>query len=156
MRKMFSSLKQTLGPVNVVTNASVRDVRFPTSDILSDAMHKSPNNFLCCVRRHLCTGVEGSAHLPLLVGKHLVKICTDFGIFWHSRTNESQLRWIGPEKGAVHLAVAAIVNAFWDIWAKIEEKLVWRLLVEMSPEEISHWLTFCTSRMRSPERHWRC
>jgi len=79
---------------------------------------------------------------PLLLGKPLVKICTDFGMFWHSLTNESQLRWIGPEKGAVHLAVAAIVNALWDLWAKIEEKPVWRLLVEMSPEEIVSLVDF--------------
>jgi len=82
------------------------------------------------------------ALLPLLVGKPLVKICTDFGIFWHSLTNESQLCWIRPEKGAVHLAVAAIANALWDVWAKIEELSVWRLLVEMSPEEIVSLVDF--------------
>ena len=157
---MFSSLKQKLGPVNVVTNASVRDVRFPTSD-LSDAMHKSPNFSAAYVvisvqglkvQGHGLTFTEGrgteivvsaiQALLPLLVGKPLVKICTDFGTFWHSLTNESQLRWIGPEKGAVHLAVAAIVNALWDLWAKIEEKPVWRLLVEMTPEEIVSLVDF--------------
>jgi len=60
------------------------------------------------------------ALLPILVGKPLVKICTDFGTFWHSLTNES----------------------LWDIWAKIEEKPVWRLLVEMSPEEIVSLVDF--------------
>jgi len=124
-------------------------------------MHKSPNFSAAYivisvqglqVQGHGLTFTEGrgtevvisaiQALLPLLVGKPLVKICTDFGTFWHSLTNESQLRWIGPEKGAIHLAVAAIVNALWDIWAKIEEKLVWRLLVEMSPEEIVSLVDF--------------
>ena len=141
-RKMFSRLKQELGSVNVVSSASVRDARFPTWD-LSDAIHKSPNFSTAYVvisvqglqvQGHGLTFTEGrgtevvisaiQALLSLLVGKPLVKICTDFGTFWHSLTNESQLRWIRPEKGAVYLAVAAIVNALWDIWTKIEEKLV--------------------------------
>lgn len=57
-------------------------------------------------------------------------------------TNESQLRWIGPEKGVVHLATAAIMNALWDLWGKIECKPVWKLLVDMSPEEIVSLVDF--------------
>ena len=76
------------------------------------------------------------ALLPMVVGKSLLKIYTDFGSFWRALTNESQLRWIGPDKGAVHLAVAAVINALWDLWGKIEQKPVWKLLCDMTPEEI--------------------
>ena len=73
---------------------------------------------------------------PLVVGRSLIDIFTDFASFWHSLTCETQLRWIGPEKGAIHLAVAAVINALWDLWGKIEGKPVWELLSDMSPEEI--------------------
>jgi L-fuconate dehydratase len=72
--------------------------------------------------------------------KHFVEnkttheIYSDFGGFWRKITSESQFRWIGPEKGVTHLAVAAIVNALWDLWAKIREVPVWKLLAEMEPE----------------------
>ncbi len=71
-----------------------------------------------------------------------IQIFTDFGSFWHSLTNESQLRWIGPEKGVVHLATAAVINALWDLWGKIEAKPVWKLLVDMSPQEIVSLVDF--------------
>lgn len=67
---------------------------------------------------------------------------TEFGRFWHSLTNESQLRWIGPEKGVVHLATAAIINALWDLWGKLEGKPVWKLLADMTPEEIISLIDF--------------
>ena len=54
----------------------------------------------------------------------------------HSLAHDGQLRWIGPEKGAIHLAAAAIINAFWDLWAKMEGKPVWQLLSDMSPEQL--------------------
>jgi len=57
-------------------------------------------------------------------------------------TNESQLRWVGPEKGVIHMATAAIVNAFWDLWAKMEHKPVWKLLVDMTPEELVSLIDF--------------
>ena len=53
-----------------------------------------------------------------------------------------QLRWVGPEKGVIHLATAAIINAFWDLWAKMEKKPVWKLLVDMSPEQIVSMIDF--------------
>ena len=71
-----------------------------------------------------------------------IQIFTEFGSFWHSLTNESQLRWIGPEKGVVHLATAAVINALWDLWGKIEGKPVWKLLVDMSPQEIVSLVDF--------------
>jgi L-fuconate dehydratase len=73
---------------------------------------------------------------PLLVGQTLDSFTADMGAFWRRMTGDSQLRWVGPEKGVIHLATAAVVNAVWDLWAKSERKPVWRLLCEMTPEEI--------------------
>jgi L-fuconate dehydratase len=64
------------------------------------------------------------------------------GAFWRELTSDSQLRWIGPDKGAIHLATAAVVNATWDLWAKAQGKPVWKLLVDMSPEELVRCLDF--------------
>jgi L-fuconate dehydratase len=58
------------------------------------------------------------------------------GAFWHLMTGDSQLRWLGPEKGVVHLAAAAVINAVWDLYAKSEKKPLWKLLSDMSPEQI--------------------
>ena len=64
------------------------------------------------------------------------------GAFWRMITGDSQLRWVGPEKGVIHLATAAVVNAVWDLWAKAEGKPVWRLLCDMTPEEIVRCIDF--------------
>eukprot|EP00118_Oscarella_pearsei_P004590 m.19902 g.19902 ORF g.19902 m.19902 type:complete len:488 (+) comp27926_c0_seq2:332-1795(+) len=78
----------------------------------------------------------------LVVGKQLEDIYADFATFWRELTSETQLRWIGPEKGVIHLATAAVVNALWDLWAKIEEKPLWKLLANMTPEEIVSTIDF--------------
>ena len=57
-------------------------------------------------------------------------------------TGDSQLRWVGPEKGVIHMATAAVVNAVWDLYAKSEGVPLWRLLVDMSPEEIVACIDF--------------
>src|SRR4029453_18847863 len=62
--------------------------------------------------------------------------------FWRRLTSESQLRWVGPEKGVLHLATAAVVNAVWDLWAKAEAKPLWRLLAGMRAEEIVRCIDF--------------
>ena len=64
------------------------------------------------------------------------------GAFWSRITGDSQLRWVGPEKGVIHLATAAVVNAVWDLYAKSEGKPLWKLLVDMSPEEIVSCIDF--------------
>lgn len=79
---------------------------------------------------------------PLVVGQTLESFTSDMGAFWRRITGDSQLRWVGPEKGVIHLATAAVVNAVWDLWAKAEGKPVWRLLCEMSPEEIVRCIDF--------------
>ena len=154
---MFASTRRRLGEGNTIKSVSVRDIRFPTSlgSHGSDAMHKDPDYSAAYVvitaegvdhlghgltftvgrgNEVVCAAIDSL--LPLVVGKNLLDIYTDFASFWHALTCDSQLRWIGPEKGAVHLAVAAVVNALWDLWGKIEQKPVWQLLSDMSSEEI--------------------
>src|SRR3712207_7015204 len=64
------------------------------------------------------------------------------GGFWRMITGDSQLRWVGPEKGVIHLATAAVVNAVWDLYAKAEGKPLWKLLVDMSPEQLVSSIDF--------------
>src|SRR5262245_13306069 len=73
---------------------------------------------------------------PFVVGRTLESLAADMGAFWATITGDSQLRWLGPEKGVIHLATAAVVNAVWDLWAKAEGKPLWRLLADRSPEEL--------------------
>lgn len=70
----------------------------------------------------------------LVEGRRLRAIYSNFGGFWRELSSESQLRWIGPEKGVTHLALAAIINGLWDLWAKLNDRPVWRLLVDMEPK----------------------
>jgi L-fuconate dehydratase len=142
----------------LITDVTVRDIRFPTSRDLygSDAMNPGPDYSATYVILHTDgpNGVEGHgltftigrgnevcvaaamALSPLVRGRDLREITADMAGFWRSIVGESQLRWIGPEKGAIHLAAAALINAVWDLWAKAEGKPVWKLLSDMSPEEI--------------------
>jgi len=79
-------------------------------------------------------GVE--ALRPLVVGQSVAAFVETPGAFWRHLTGDSQLRWIGPEKGVIHLATAAVVNALWDLWAKLERKPLWKLLSDLSPARI--------------------
>ena len=160
---LFSSLRQKLSPADVISEVTVRDVRFPTSLEAhgSDAVHTDPDysaayvvlrvsNVSACGHGHTFTLGRGTeivvcairALLPLLLNRPLLEILTDFGAFWRKLTNESQLRWLGPEKGVTHLAIAAILNSIWDIWGKIEQKPVWKLLSDMTPEETVSLIDF--------------
>lgn len=161
--KMFSSLRKKLSGSNVIKGLEVKDIRFPTSLGLhgSDAIHKDPDYSAAYVilsveglseQGHGLTFTLGrgtevvvkavTALSSLVVGQNLLQVFTDFGGFWHKLTNESQLRWIGPEKGVVHLATAAVINALWDLWGKIECKPVWKLLCDMTPEETVSLIDF--------------
>ncbi len=62
--------------------------------------------------------------------------------FWQTVTGDSQLRWVGPEKGVIHLAAAAVVNAVWDLYAKTEGKPLWKLLVDLTPEQLVTCIPF--------------
>ena len=79
---------------------------------------------------------------PLIVGLDLSWIIGNMGRFWRHITGDSQLRWVGPDKGILHLATGAVVNAVWDLWSKSEGKPVWRLVYNMSPEEIVNLIDF--------------
>jgi L-fuconate dehydratase len=140
-----------------ITGLSTHDLRFPTSDSLdgSDAMNPDPDYSAAYVVLEterpglaghgltftigrgndiVCHAIEAMRHL--VVGLDLDWVKADPGRFWRHVTGDSQLRWIGPDKGAMHLATGAVVNAVWDLWAKEAGKPVWRLVAEMSPEEI--------------------
>ena len=79
---------------------------------------------------------------PLIVGRTLESFTANMWAFWGQITGDSQLRWVGPEKGVIHLATAAVVNAEWDLWAKQQKKPLWQLLVDMSPEELVRCIDF--------------
>ena len=79
---------------------------------------------------------------PLIVGLDLSWIIVNMRQFWRHITGDSQLRWVGPDKGILHLATGAVVNAVWDLWSKSEGKPVWRLVYDMSPEEIVNLIDF--------------
>jgi L-fuconate dehydratase len=146
-----------------ITALSAYDVRFPTSRTLdgSDAMHRSPDYSAAYVVLHTddpamsghgltFTNGRGTevciaalhALEPLVVGRTLEGITDDFAAFWRSLVSEDQLRWLGPEKGIMHISAAAIVNAVWDMWAKTRAVPVWRLLADLSPEEIVSTVDF--------------
>ena len=87
------------------------------------------------------------------VGRTLDSLAADMGAFWDLMTGDSQYRWLGPEKGVVHLATAAVVNAVWDLYSKAEGKPLWKLLSDMTPEQLvavgaalwRWWRTVCAS-----------
>jgi len=148
-----------------ITRLTARDIRFPTSQALdgSDAMNVAPDysatyvvletdapdglsghglTFTIGRGNEICV-TAARALAPLVVGVTLEEITADMGAFWHHMiAGDSQLRWIGPEKGAIHLATAAVVNSVWDLWAKSKGMPVWKLLVDLSPEELVGCLNF--------------
>jgi L-fuconate dehydratase len=141
-----------------ITALEVRDVRFPTSlqKDGSDAMNVDPDYSAAYVilktdrpdghQGHGLTFTCGRgtevvvaavmALRPLVVGQPVEAFTGAPGAFWKHLTGDTQLRWLGPEKGVIHLATAAVVNALWDLWGKIEGKPLWRLLSDLSPAQI--------------------
>src|SRR5207244_6613638 len=77
-----------------------------------------------------------------VLGRTLESLKENMGDFWNGITSDSQVRWLGPEKGVIHLATAALVNAVWDLYAKAEGKPLWKLLVDMAPEQIVSCILF--------------
>jgi L-fuconate dehydratase len=82
------------------------------------------------------------AFRPLVEGRTLEEIVANFGGFWRVLAGDSQLRWVGPEKGVIHLALAAMINAIWDLWAKSVGKPVWKLVADLEPEQIVSLIDF--------------
>lgn len=140
------------------------DVRFPTSRLLdgSDAMNLDPDYSLAyvVVRTDAGDGLDGhgftfttgrgtevcvaaiNALVPLVMGRDLDELLADMGGLWRGLTRDTQLRWLGPEKGVTHLAVAAVVNALWDLYAKREGVPLWRLLARMTPRQLVDLVDF--------------
>ncbi len=147
-----------------ITHFESYDIRFPTSRLLdgSDAMNKDPDYSAAYVifytdspqgfAGHGLTFTIGrgnevcvaaiNALAPKLIGRSLESLSANMGAFWHEITGDSQLRWIGPEKGAIHLATAAVVNAIWDLYAKVEGKPLWKLIADMTPEQLVACIDF--------------
>jgi L-fuconate dehydratase len=149
--------------MTTITGWTCRDIRFPTSKHAdgSDAMNPDPDYSAAYVvletdradlRGHGLTFTLGkgtelcvaavNALAPALIGKKLEDITTHMGTWWQLFANPDQLRWVGPEKGVLHLAVAALVNAVWDLWGKAERKPVWRLVADLTPEQFVDLIDF--------------
>src|SRR5690349_8673933 len=77
-----------------------------------------------------------AALAPYVVGRPVEQVCGDLGGFSRSLVQDPQLRWLGPEKGVIHMATGAVVNAAWDLYARREGKPLWRLLAELSPAQL--------------------
>jgi len=77
-----------------------------------------------------------------VIGRTIASIADDFAAFSRCLTDDSQFRWLGPEKGVIHLATAALINAVWDLYARTQEKPVWQLLASMEPEQIASAIDF--------------
>ena len=141
-----------------------KDIRFPTSKLMigSDAMNTAPDYSVAYVilktnhpkdyEGHGLTFTIGRGNeicvqaikslSELVSGKNLSDFTSNMAEFWRMMTGDSQLRWLGPEKGVIHLAAAAIVNAVWDLYAKTEKKPLWKLVADMSPEQLVGCIDF--------------
>jgi len=144
-----------LKPITI-TNVNVIDLRFPTSreHIGSDAVNKDPDYSAAYCILETDAGIEGHGltftlgrgtelcvsalrYLAQVVkGRTLESLTSDLNGMYLQLTGDTQFRWLGPEKGVIHLACGALINATWDLYAKVEGKPVWQLLVEMTPEQI--------------------
>ena len=147
-----------------IERLEILDVRFPTSRSGdgSDAMNPDPDYSVAYVVLHTDdpsgqTGhgfsftigrgtevvVAGIRSLePLVVGRTVEALAADMGMFWRELVGDSQLRWIGPEKGVIHLATAAVVNAVWDLLAKRAGKPLWKLIVDLEPAQLVDLVDF--------------
>ena len=147
-----------------ITNVIARDIRFPTSATLdgSDAVNIDPDYSATYViletdspqglrgcglaftngrGNEVCVAAVHALQHHVL-GRTLELLTENFGGFWNEIASDSQVRWLGPEKGVIHLATAALVNAVWDLYAKTEGKPLWKLLVDMTPEQIVACIPF--------------
>ena len=147
-----------------IVKAVTYDVRFPTSlsGAGSDALNTDPDYSAAYVALETDhpSGLAGhgltftigrgtevcvaaiDALAPHVVGATVEELVSDLGGFWRRLVTDSQLRWLGPEKGVIHLATAAIVNAVWDLYAKLERKPLWKLLADLTPEQVVACIDF--------------
>jgi L-fuconate dehydratase len=144
-----------------ITNITVRDIRFPTARQQdgSDALNAGDYSATYVVLE-TGTGLEGHgltftngrgneivvaavhALKHHVVGRHLDEIVADMRSFYRNLTVDNQLRWLGPEKGILHMATGALLNAVWDLWARREQKPMWKHLADLSPEQLVSTIDF--------------
>ena len=145
-----------------ITSLTTHDLRFPTSTALdgSDAMNPDPDYSAAYVVLGTDSELEGHG-LTFTIGRGNEVVCAAIaalaervsgldldwieenpGRFWRHVTGDSQLRWIGPDKGAMHLATGAVVNAVWDLLAKRAGKPVWLYVADMTPEQLVSTIDF--------------
>lgn len=144
--------------MSVITSIRTLDIRFPTSIFLdgSDAMNPDPDysaaylqietdsddalsgtGFVFTIGRG--NDIEANAIKVLasrFVGRNVEELLADMGATWFEMLHDSQLRWLGPEKGVMHMAIGAVINAFWDLKAKRAGQPLWQHLASLSPEEL--------------------
>ena len=144
-----------------ITGLRARDIRFPTSREMdgSDALNLGDYSATYVTLEtdgplvgHGLTFTNGRgneigvaaarARAPLVVGRTLEEITEDLRGFYRRLTQDPQLRWIGPEKGIMHMATGAVVNAVWDLWARREGKPVWKLLADLTPRQVVNAIDF--------------
>jgi L-fuconate dehydratase len=150
--------------VSIIRALETSDIRFPTSTSLdgSDAMNLDPDYSAAYVRvlTDADDGHEGhgfvftigrgndvqvaaiQALADHLLGRNAEELLANMGATWREFVWDSQLRWLGPEKGVMHMAIGAVVNALWDLKAKRAGEPLWQLLGRMSPEEIVELIDF--------------
>ncbi|MEO7192839.1 MAG: enolase C-terminal domain-like protein [Vicinamibacterales bacterium] len=148
--------------LEVFTALDTADVRFPTSRDLdgSDAMNTDPDYSAAYVTVRTSAGDCGygfaftigrgndvqqaaiASLAPYLAGRLVSEVLADLGGFWRELVHDSQLRWLGPEKGVIHMAIGAVINALWDLKARRAGKPLWLLLADMEPEEVVDLLDF--------------
>ena len=150
--------------MTIISSLETYDIRFPTSRDLdgSDAMNGDPDYSASYVilRTNDPSGLCGygfvftigrgnevqtgacAALRHLVVGRDVNEVVNDLGAFARTLTNDSQLRWLGPEKGVMHMAIGAVVNAAWDMAGRRAGKPVWQLIVDMTPEQIVQLIDF--------------
>jgi L-fuconate dehydratase len=145
-----------------IVSLDTHDVRFPTSRHLdgSDAMNPFPDYSAAYVVLRTSAGREGyglaftvgrgndvqvagiRALAPLVVGRPVDDLVNDLGSLSRLLTGDSQLRWLGPEKGVIHMAASAVLNACWDLAARAAGVPLWKLLAELSPDQIVSLVDF--------------
>jgi L-fuconate dehydratase len=144
-----------------ITAVRVRDIRFPTSLDMdgSDALNLGDYS-ATYVTVETDAGLTGDgltftngrgneivvaavhALKHHIVGRRLDDILSDFRGFYRELTVDKQLRWLGPEKGILHMATGALINAVWDLWAKREHKPMWKHLSDLTPEQLVSTMDF--------------
>ena len=150
--------------MSAVIALETSDIRFPTSAMLdgSDAMNADPDYSAAYIRlvTDAADGLEGhgfvftigrgndvqvaaiAALAPHIVGRSVDQLLESMGATWRELVYDSQLRWLGPEKGVMHMAIGAVVNALWDLKAKRAGLPLWQLLSRMTPEELVELVDF--------------